>query len=44
VKIGIFGFNIGPTSEPDLMTRVLRTADEAGYEPAHRALPDDHSL
>ena len=32
MKIGIFGFNIGPTSEPDLMAQVLRTADEAGYE------------
>ena len=32
MKIGIFGFNIGPTAEPDLMAQVLRAADEAGYE------------
>lgn len=32
MKIGIFGFNIGPIAEPGLMAKVLRSADRTGYE------------
>jgi probable F420-dependent oxidoreductase len=32
VKIGIFGFNIGPIAEPGVMMKVLRCADRTGYE------------
>ena len=32
MKVGIFGFNIGPTAEPDAMAAVLHAADQAAYE------------
>ena len=32
MKIGIFGFNMRGFAEPDVMARVLQTADASGYE------------
>jgi probable F420-dependent oxidoreductase len=44
MKLGFFGINVGPCAQPDVLVRVARAAEQAGYDSLwtgeHVVLPD----